>query len=574
MVAALRRTVRRLGEWGGRMADDIINKGIAGSPITRRQVVVGGTAAAAMIGLAACGSDDGGTATPETTTGGTTGGSTETTTAGSTETTAAAEGKKGGTLRIGVVGSTNDVIDGQYIVAKPDQARLVMGWEPILSYDDNFAVSYDNALAENVEVVAADHYVITLKSGIKFHNGNPLTADDLIYSFERRLDPDLGLAPALSALLDTSGLTKVDDLTVDVKLKQPAVTFLNGLAEYTSTIVPKGYTREDAEQVGTGPFKLKSFTPGAESVHVRNDDYWGGAPLLDEVQIIDFADAAAAVNAFTSGQIDCIVDLPFAQATAVKADSNFTLMVSEAGSWLPITMAVDQAPFDDVRVRQAMRLIPDREQMVQQVLSGFGSVGNDMYGKLDASYPKDFPQRGQDLEAAKALLKEAGQENLTIDLFAPDDTAGLPEMCAAFAEMAKGAGVTVNVQVLDGGTYWGAEYTKRTFATSFWGTRPYLNQVAAGSLKDAVYPETHWPPADSDFADKYLAAIAETDEAKRFALITEMQQEEYDDGGNIIWGFNNLLDAYANYVKGLETRPNVLNLDHFGRGMKKVWLDQ
>ena len=148
------------------------------------------------------------------------------------------------------------------------------------------------------------------------------------------------------------------------------------------------------------------------------------------------------------------MDLPFAQATAVKANSDLTLLISEAGSWLPITMAVDQKPFDDPKVRQAMRLIPDRDQMVQQVLSGFGSVGNDMYGKLDGSYPKDFPQRTQDLEKAKALLKEAGQENLTIDLFAPDDTAGLPEMSNAFAEMAKGAGVTVNVKVLDGGTYW------------------------------------------------------------------------------------------------------------------------
>jgi len=543
--------------------------------LTRRQIVAGGTAAAALVGLAACGSDDEGATTETTAAGGTettAGGGTETT-AGGTETTAASgEGKTGGTLRVAVVGSTNDVIDGQYIVAKPDQARLVLGWEPLVNYDADFNISYEHSLAENVEVVAADHYIITLKEGITFHNGNPVTADDVIYSFERRLDPDLGLAPALSVLLDKSGLTKVDDRTVDVKLLQPAVTFLNGLAEYTATVVPVGYTRE-GEQIGTGPFMLKSFTSGAESVHVRYDGYWGGAAYLDEVQIIDFADAAAAVNAFTSGQVDAMVDLPFAQAEAVKGSSDLTLLVSEAGSWLPITMAIDQAPFDDVRVRQAMRLIPNREQMVQQVLSGYGSVGNDMYGKLDGSYPKDLPQREQDIEAAKALLAEAGQENLTIDLFAPDDTAGLPEMAAAFAQMAKEAGVTVNVKVLDGGTYWGEQYTKYTFATSFWGTRPYLNQVAAGSLKDAVYPETHWPPADSDFADKYLAAIAETDQDKRYAIIEEMQTEEYEDGGNIIWGFNNLLDAHANYVMGFEARPNVLNLDHFGRGMKRIWLD-
>ncbi len=313
----------------------------------------------------------------------------------------------------------------------------------------------------------------------------------MIYSFQRRLDPELGLAPALVELLDASGLTKVDDRTVEIQLNQPAVTFINGLAEYISTIVPVGYERfagDAANQIGTGPYILQSFTPGAESVHTKNPDYWGeGRPYLDEVQIIDFADVPALVNALSSGEIDAAVDIPFAQVSAVEGDSNLRLLESEAGSWLVITMAVDQPPFDDVRVRQAMRLIPNREEMVQRVLSGHGRVGNDMYGVFDACYP-DFPQREQDIEAAMALLAEAGQEGLTIDLFAPDDTAGLADLIAVFADQASAAGVTVNAQVLDGATYWGDEYTKRTFATSFWGTRPYLNQVQPGSLKAVDLP--------------------------------------------------------------------------------------
>ncbi len=170
-----------------------------------------------------------------------------------------------------------------------------------------------------------------------------------------------------------------------------------------------------------------------------------------------------------------------------------------------------------------------------------------------------------------ALLAEAGQEGLTIDLFAPDDTAGLPELIAVFADQAKAAGVTVNAQVLDGGTYWGDEYTKRTFATSFWGTRPYLNQVAAGSLKASTYPETHWPPADSNFAELYDQALAEPDDAARCEIIHDMQMEEYENGGNLIPFFNNLIDATAANVQGFVARPNVLNLDHYGRGFKNIW---
>jgi peptide/nickel transport system substrate-binding protein len=544
--------------------------------ITRRDLLIGGSSAAAFAAfLAACGGDD-----DSADTGGTTGGGSGTTTAGGAGTTAApgtspaGTPTTGGTLRVGIVGSTNDLIDGQYIVAKTDQARLVAGWETLINYDESFNLVYDNSLAEEIEAQAADLYVIRLKEGIEFHNGKPVTADDVIYSFQRRLDPDLGLAPALVELLDPSGLTKVDDRTVQVQLKQGAVTFLNGLAEYTATVVPVGYTREDAEQVGTGPFMLQSFTPGAESVHVKNPNYWGeGLPYLDEVQIIDFADNAALVNALSSGDVDAIVDVPFAQVATIASNSDLVVLESEAGSWLPITMAIDQEPFTDPRVRQAMRLIVDREQMVERVLSGHGRVANDMYGVFDPCYPSDFPQRAQDIAQAQELLQAAGQEGLTIELFAPDDTAGLPELAAAFADQAREAGVTVNVRVLDGGTYWGDEYTKRTFATSFWGTRPYLNQVAAGSLSTATYPETHWPPEGSNFEELYFQALAETDDDARCDLIRQMQQQEYDEGGNIIAIFNNLIDGHAASVQGFVPRPNVLNLDHFGRGFKNVWIN-
>ncbi len=546
------------------------NKLILPGRFGRRQVILGAGAATV---LAACGSDSkstGTTAAPTTVGGGDT--TAPPGTDAATTSTVASDGKQGGTLRVGVVGSTNDLIDGQYIVARADQARMVTGWEPIANYDDDFNIAYNHGLAESIEAKAPDNYVVRLKSGIEFHNAKTVTADDLIYSFNRLIDPTLAIAPALQQFIDANSFTKLDDLTVDIKLLKPSVAFLNGMADYGSNIVPVGYTR-DGEQIGTGPYKLKSFTPGSESVHVRHENYWGKT-YLDEVQIIDFSDQAALVNALASGDIDVAIDVPYAQATTISGNSDLVLLESAAGNWQTITMRVDMAPFDDIRVRQAMRLIVDRDQMVERVLSGHGRVGNDMYGVLDGSYPKQFDQRKQDIEAAKALLKDAGQEGLEIELFAPDDTAGLPEYITAFAEQAKDAGIKVTATVLDGGTYWGAEYTKRVFATSYWSTRPYLNQVAAGSLPDATYPETHWPPAGSDFVDLYNQAIAEVDTDKRYAIIEKMQQEEYDGGGNIISYFQNLIDGHAAYVKGAVSRPNLLNFDHFGRGFQNIWLDQ
>jgi peptide/nickel transport system substrate-binding protein len=522
--------------------------------LSRRQFLIGGVA----VGLVACGSNSTAVAPP-------------TAPVASSPTGVT---RRGGSLRVGIVGGSNDIVDGQHIIAKPDIARLVTGWETLATYDEEFNVSLDEGLAEEIESTSPDRYVIRLRPGIEFHNGKTLGADDVVYSFRRAIDPELGLMPALAALLSPNGIRRIDPTTVEIELEQPSVTFPDQLALYAFGIVPEGYARSDRQQVGTGPFQLTSFTPGSESVHSRHANYWQpGKPYLDEVHIIDFTDATAMVNALLAEQVDCICDVPFGQAAIVAGHDGLELLESQGGAWLPLTMAVDQPPFDDVRVRRAFRLVVDRDEMVERVLSGHGRVANDMYAPLDPCYPSDLPQRVQDIEQAKALLLEAGHEQLSIELYAPNDVAGLADMAAVFADHARQAGIAVDVRILPSGEYWGAEYCRRTFATGFWGTRSYLPQVPLTSLHDAVFPETHWPPAGSDFADKYRQALRTTDADARCRLVREMQQEEYEDGGNIIAFFVNLLDAHRSSVHGFVERPNVVNLDHFGHGFKNIWLD-
>ena len=142
-----------------------------------------------------------------------------------------------------------------------------------------------------------------------------------------------------------------------------------------------------------------------------------------------------------------------------------------------------------------------------------------------------------------ALLDEAGQADLEIDLFAPNDTAGLAEMAAVFADQAQAAGITVNVQVLDGGVL-GRRVLKRTFATDFWGTRTFLAQVAAGSLPTRSYPETHWPPAGCDVHRGLQRRRSPRSTRERNVITDKMQTELYEEGGLIIPFFQNLLDGY------------------------------
>src|ERR1700716_2171877 len=280
------------------MADTPIERpgDLTASRLTRRRLLInaGVLAGGVMMAgpLAACG-----TSTP-TSTGGTP--------------------KRGGNFRLGVTGGgSGDIIDGQKITTKPDQARLVAGFETLLEYDTNYKLQ-TTGLAESVTQEAADKWVIRLKQGITFHNGKTLGADDVIYSLRRISDPKQGLfGTAGLASIDPNNITKVDDRTVRLNLKQADSKIGGPTGQYYNGMVPVGYTRA-GEQIGTGPYKVKSFTKGQQSVHERNPNYWrSGLPYFDTVTIIDFPDVAAQVNALRGGQIDALTDVPAAQISVV-----------------------------------------------------------------------------------------------------------------------------------------------------------------------------------------------------------------------------------------------------------------
>jgi peptide/nickel transport system substrate-binding protein len=483
--------------------------------------------------------------------------------------------KKGGNLRVGVPGNgVKDIIDGQNILTKADQARLMAGFETLLTFDRTYKLANDG-LAESVEASGKLAYTIRLRKGLEFHNGKSVTADDVIYSLQRLTNKKLALDGGTGvSSVDPKKLKKMDNLTVRVGLLQPDSTIPFGLASYTAGIVPVGYTGKGTSmktgQIGTGPFVLESFDPGKQSVHTRFANYWrgGGLPYLDQVTVIDLDDDTARINALIAGQIDVMSDVPFAETKLITGQSSLVLFENAGAGWLPLNMRVDQKPFTDVRVRQAFRLIVDRPAMLEQAIAGHGRIANDLYSVFDPAYLK-LPQRHQDIEQAKSLLKAAGQEHLTIDLPTNEQAAGMNEMCKVFAQQAKAAGVTVNVKVLDSTTF-NNGYKKWTFSPDFWGTRFYLPQVAQGSLEDAPFNCTHWPLAGSNFAKLYQQALAEPSAAKRTEIEHTMMHQEFEKGGYIIPFNNNLVDAYSSKVTGFQKNRGTLNLDSFGRNYTEV----
>ncbi len=524
--------------------------------VSRRQLFAGAASLAAVGGLAAaCGSSS---SSP-----------------GTTPAAGTGQPKRGGNFRLGVTGGgSKDIMDGQNIITKPDQARLVSAFETLLLFNENYQLT-TNGLAESYTQDNPKQYTIHLRKGIEFQNGKTMTADDVIYSFQRIGTKGNGLTGyAATATMDIAGMKKLDKYTVRLPLKTPDSTVPQTLGSYTFTVVPVGYKAYPHPQIGTGAYKLKSFTPGAQSVHERNPNYWrSGEPYFDTVTITDFSDSTAQVNGLLGGQIDAMTDLPPSQVKVVQA-RGLAALVSKTGGWLPLCMAIDLPPFNDVRVRQAMRLIVDRPTMLTQVASGYGFIGNDLYAPFDPGYlhPPQAPQRHQDIAQAKSLLKAAGHANLSVDLHTTNGAAGMVETATVFANQATAAGVKVNV--INDPNYYGNQYLKLAFSIDFWGTRAYLNQVQQGSLPNSPYNETHWPPKSgtgSNFGLLYSQALATTDAAKRIQIEHEMQTIEYDIGGYIIPFFGGLIDGYSAKVKGLKPSKGTLNLDSFGHGYRTIW---
>lgn len=230
-----------------------------------------------------------------------------------------------------------------------------------------------------------------IRAGITFHDGRPVTPDDVVATFARITDPaDPKSGASQFGILDD--VVVASDRSVRFVLSEPSPIFDQYLAEYSCGIVPADFSLE--RPVGTGAFRFASFTPGQQSAFVRHDGYWRpDQPYVDRLELINFSEDDARINALLSGQVDAIDQVPLSLTEVVGSYDSVRLLTSETGSWLPFTMRVDVAPFDDVRVRQALRLVTGRGELVNQVLSGQGAAGVDPT-PASTRLPRPVPRAG------------------------------------------------------------------------------------------------------------------------------------------------------------------------------------
>ena len=510
------------------MSGSDTSKGLSGDAFGRRQFLrgVAATGAAAAAGglLAACGSSG----TPST-----------------TKTTPAATRKRGGDLKVGLSGgSGSDTLDPHHGLTYLDTARAQSLYQPLVQLNAQAQTEY--VLAEHIQPISPTEFTIHLRPGITFHDGKPLTADDVIFTFRRIKKGKFSGAGSLGPM-DLAGLKALNTHTVHVPMTAGYASFVDQLAFwYYLYIVPVGFN--PAKPNGTGPFVYKSFKPGQQSVFTKNPNFWkSGLPWVDTLTITDFSDNLALQNALTTGVIHGAGAFDGPQLASLSTTSGVKAVASHTGAITPFTMRVDVPPFNDINVRQAMRLLVDRPQLISSALDSYGTVASDVFSPFDPNHDPTLV-RQQDIPQAKALLKKAGKEGLTVTLTTSPVATGTVSMATVLAAQAKAAGVTIKLSNVPPSTFFGHDYLHWTFSQDFYNYSPYLAQVAQSMQPTSPFNETHWN--NPRYNALYKQANGTIDPAKRKQIVYEMQTIDFNEGGYIIPAFIDALDAYSDKITG------------------------
>ena len=526
----------------------------AGGKITRRELMRRGTVVGMSLPLlsfvaAACGGDDDG-------------GNGEATPTGETDTTAG-NLQPGGTIRVALIQPTTE--PNPLLVQDEGGAGMLGSTGEYLSFSDE-NLELQPRIAEGWEPNEdGSAWTFTIRQGITFHNGATLTAQDVVSTFEKLINPDGGSANAQSALggvLSPGNIEAPDDATVVFNLDAPNGNFptLVSSANYNAIIIPTDLDPADWGRTfeGTGPFKLESFTPQQGATFVRNDAYWGEKANADSVEVRFYAEEAPMVLALQGDEVDFIEHFSVSGGRALLDDENVQVIAISTATHRQLHMRTDMEPFTDARVRQAIALSIDRNALVDGLWEGRAEIGNDSpFAPLYPSTDTNVTQRQQDLEQARQLLADAGQETFTVQLDTWDGFE-IPDLAQLVKNYAAEIGVTINLNITDAGTYYG----DGVFGSSTWldsvmgitdyGHRPvpnvYLTAALAGNPKVGVWNSAHFKNDEYDeLVRQYVAAL---DLESQRAVAGQIQQLLLDETPIIFPYFYNFLSAAKPNLQG------------------------
>jgi peptide/nickel transport system substrate-binding protein len=388
----------------------------------------------------------------------------------------------------------------------------------------------------------ASVWTYTLRRNVRFQNGQPMRADDVVTTFKRLVDPNSG-SQALSAfkgVLSPGGVRKVNDFTVAFHLDAPNASFpyLTSSTTYQAIILPANYVLGTFEKTpqATGAFKLVSYTPGVGATYQRFDGWWKGRAPLDGVDLKYFSDDAAVISALLGNQIDLVNEVHFSTGRALFSNRNVKIFSAHGATHRLVPMETDTPPFNDYRIRQAVALTLDRQAIRKRLFNNLADLGNDSPFAPVFPATVKLPQRHQDIRKAKQLMAAAGKAKGFSVQLTTYKAFELPALAQIIQSSVKAIGIKMTLRIMTSTAYYAGS---QLGPPKGWGTTPWLNTpinitdwggravpnvyLTSSLMSKGVWNASHYSNKRFDrLAKSFIAAISLKDQRKYAKQIEQL----------------------------------------------------
>lgn len=460
----------------------------------------------------------------------------------------AAGPQRGGTLRAGMQGgeSTNSLDPATWQSQIPYKFGRQWGEQIVQITADGEIVP---CIADEWDSSPdAKTWTFRIRKDVEFHNGKTLTVADVVATIERHADKD-SKSGALGLLGDIADV-RADGDTVVFTLKNGNADLPYLLTDYHLMIQPNGGKDDPAAGIGTGPYKVVVNEPGIRHVGERFANYWrDDRGFADAIEITVINDTTARISALQSGQVDMINRVEPKTVALVSQIPGITIQNVTGRGHYVFAAHCDKAPFSNNDLRLALKYAIDREQILDKILHGYGSLGNDT--PVNSAYPlfTESKQRAFDPDKAAFHYKKSGHDGAVVLRTSDVAFPGAVDAAQLYQQSAAKCGITLEVMRVPGDGYWSDVWNKQPFCASYWSGKPTQDQVYANAyVSTADWNDTRF--FREDFDSMLYAARSELDPDKRKALYADMATMVRDEGGVIVPVFNNFIDATGPRVHG------------------------
>jgi peptide/nickel transport system substrate-binding protein len=483
---------------------------------------------------------------------------------------------KGGKIRIGM--RVQEVKDPQTI-SWVEPSNVIRGTVQYLTRTDQNNVTHPELLEKWEASEDLKTWTLTIHPDARWRSGRPFTADDAIWNIRRVLDPKTGssvlglMKGYMLAEYDTDqmkdgkpvksvrlwsdhAIEKVNDKTLRLNCKEAQLAVPEHLFHYPFFMLdPAENAAFKPGMNGTGPFELTTYNVGQNAVLRASKNYWGKPVHLDEVEFVDLGDdPGAAIAALASKQVDGIYEVDFSQLDAIKALPDVVIYPVATAQTAVVRGKYDQKPFNDVRVRQALKLAIDQQKLIDIVFRGQGTIGEHHHvAPVHPEYAR-LPMVKQDVGKAKQLLAEAGYANgLSLEIACKGDPAWELASVQVMVEMWKAAGIDVKINLMPSASFW-AVWEKVPFGYTGWTHRPLGVMVLGLAYRTGVpWNESSYSNPEFDRLLTEAEGILEVD--KRRVVMAKLEQILQQDGPIVQPLWRVVQAGYDRRVKGFRMHP-------------------